>query len=84
MTDAADQKSIGVYELKAHLSSVLEEVLAGTIITVTRHGHPVARIVPASATSTQDRRAAIDRITVARRGRKLGQAAKAAVNAGRR
>jgi prevent-host-death family protein len=39
-------KSIGTYELKAHLSRVLDEVEAGERIVVTRNGHPVAEIVP--------------------------------------
>jgi prevent-host-death family protein len=39
-------KSIGTYELKAHLSRVLDEVEGGERILVTRNGKPVAEIVP--------------------------------------
>lgn len=39
-------KSIGTYELKAHLSRILDEVEAGERILVTRNGEPVAEIVP--------------------------------------
>jgi len=39
-------KSIGTYELKAHLSRILDEVEGGERILVTRNGEPVAEIVP--------------------------------------
>ncbi len=37
-------KTVSVYQAKAHLSSLLNEVEAGEEIVVTRHGRPVARI----------------------------------------
>jgi prevent-host-death family protein len=39
-------KTIGIYELKAHLSRVLDEVEAGARVLVTRNGEPIAEIVP--------------------------------------
>ena len=39
-------KEVGVYEAKTHLARLLEEVEAGESITITRHGKPVARLVP--------------------------------------
>lgn len=39
-------KQIGVYEAKTHLPRLLDEVERGEIITITRHGRPVARLVP--------------------------------------
>ncbi|MGQ9573573.1 MAG: type II toxin-antitoxin system Phd/YefM family antitoxin [Dehalococcoidia bacterium] len=39
-------KQIGVYEAKAQLPRLLEEVERGESITITRHGRPVARLVP--------------------------------------
>ncbi|MCL4448428.1 MAG: type II toxin-antitoxin system prevent-host-death family antitoxin [Actinobacteria bacterium] len=36
-------------ELKATLLRVLEEVASGTQVEVTKHGHVIARIVPAHA-----------------------------------
>ena len=83
MTAIADDDTIGVYDLKAHLSSVLEEVIAGRIVTVTRHGHAIARIHPAVTSTLEERRAAIERMKRARKGRKLGMPAKAAVAEGR-
>jgi prevent-host-death family protein len=39
-------KHVGVYDAKTHLPSLLDEVEQGETITITRHGKPVARIVP--------------------------------------
>jgi prevent-host-death family protein len=78
------ERSLGVYELKTHLSSVLDDVLAGMIVTVTRHGHPIARITPVSASSAEARRAAVDQLKAARAGRTLGMSMREAVIEGRR
>lgn len=40
-------KTVGSYEAKTHLARLLEEVAKGETITVTKHGVPVAMIVPA-------------------------------------
>jgi prevent-host-death family protein len=39
-------RSIGAYELKSHLSEVLDAVEHGQTVVVTRHGKPIARISP--------------------------------------
>ena len=39
--------TVGSYEAKTHLPQLLERVENGEIITITRHGRPVARLVPA-------------------------------------
>ena len=41
--------TVGSYEAKTHLSQLLERVEHGETITITRHGKPVARLVPAAA-----------------------------------
>ncbi|MBU6245923.1 MAG: type II toxin-antitoxin system prevent-host-death family antitoxin [Actinomycetales bacterium] len=64
--------TIGIYERKAHLSSVLEEVIGGRVVTVTRHGHPIASLQPVDQRTGEQRRAAIDRILSAGEGRTLG------------
>ncbi len=38
--------SVGIRELRQQASSVLKRVVAGEVIDVTEHGHPIARIVP--------------------------------------
>jgi prevent-host-death family protein len=37
---------IGLREAKAHLSALIDRVEQGQTLTLTRHGKPVARIVP--------------------------------------
>jgi prevent-host-death family protein len=37
---------IGLREAKAHLSELIDRVEGGEVLTLTRHGKPVARIVP--------------------------------------
>jgi len=39
-------KEVGVYDAKTHLPRLLEEVERGETVTITRHGRPVARLVP--------------------------------------
>lgn len=39
-------KTVGAYEAKTHLPRLLEEVAAGESITITKHGAPVAMLVP--------------------------------------
>jgi prevent-host-death family protein len=65
--------AIGAYEAKTHFSELLEKVEAGEEITITRHGTPVARLVPVEKKRTQaERRAAIERIGKLREGLSLG------------
>lgn len=47
-------KTVGAYEAKTHLPRLIEEVAGGAHITITKHGVPVARLVPADATSSAD------------------------------
>jgi prevent-host-death family protein len=51
---------IGAYDARTHFAELLERVEAGDEITITRHGNPVARLVPVRRQSTEaERRAAI-------------------------
>jgi len=54
--------AIGVYDLKNRLSSVLEEVMQGKEVTVTKHGRPIARIAPITAPGSEGRAAAVSAI----------------------
>ena len=55
--------TIGAYEAKTHLSELLEKVEAGEEITITKHGAPVAKLVPVKKRASQEERiAAIERI----------------------
>ncbi len=42
------ETSVGVRELKSHLSEYLRQVKAGQTVVITEHGQPVGRIVPAT------------------------------------
>ena len=58
-----DGNTVGAYEAKTHLSELLEKVEAGEEITITKHGSPVAKLVPVGKRTTiESRRAAIKRI----------------------
>ena len=83
MSVISDQGTVGVYDLKAHLSSVLEEVMAGRIVTITRHGRPIASIQPLATTTRQERAEAVQQLRTQRRGRRLGMSAREAIEAGR-
>lgn len=48
-------QTIGVYEAKTHLARLLERVSRGESVTITKHGRPVAKLVPTrTAPSPQD------------------------------
>ena len=43
-------ETIGAFEAKTHLSSLLDRVAKGEKITITRHGVPAALLVPVGPT----------------------------------
>ena len=64
---------VGAYEAKTHLSELLEKVEAGEEITITKHGAPVAKLVPVKKeASLEERAAAIMRIQKLSKGLSLG------------
>ena len=72
---AAHQRrnTISAYEAKTHLSELLEKVEAGEEITITKHGAPVAKLVPIrKEASAVQRAAAINRIRHLSAGLSLG------------
>ena len=84
MSIIADDGTVGVHDLKTHLSSVIVEVMTGRMVTVTKNGHPVASIHPVHAASIEERRAAIAELRSARVGRRLGMTPRRAIAEGRR
>ncbi len=46
-------KTVGVYEAKTHLPRLLEEVRGGERFTITKHGVPIAQLVPADSTESE-------------------------------
>jgi prevent-host-death family protein len=65
-------ESIGAYEAKTHLSELLERVAKGERITITKHGVPIAVLVPVEARPRPDVAAVIEEIKRTRQGRSLG------------
>lgn len=66
-------KELGAYEAKTHLSRLLDEVERGESYSITKHGRPVALLVPVTASRTGMSVAeAIDGIRRFRVGRRLG------------
>jgi prevent-host-death family protein len=78
--------TVGAYEAKTHLSELLQKVEAGEEITITKHGAPVAKLVPVKKeASPEERVAAIQRIQKLANGLSLGGLkVKDLVSAGRR
>ena len=51
-------ESFGVYEVKTHLPRLLARVREGESLIITRHGHPVAKLVPVERHHDRARQAA--------------------------
>jgi prevent-host-death family protein len=78
-------KTVGTFEAKTHLSSLLEEVERGEEITITKHGKAVARLVPVRAVSRHQLDETVARLKAFRKGRRLGNlSVKALIEEGRR
>lgn len=54
--------TVGAFEAKTHLAALLERVEHGERITITRHGKPVARLVPIDDDKREARRVAVERL----------------------
>ena len=64
-------KTIGAFEAKTHFARLLERVAEGEHIVITKHGTPVARLVPFARPDNARTRRAISRLKASRRGRRL-------------
>lgn len=81
--------TVGSFEAKTKLAELLDKVEAGETITITRHGSPVAQLVPVRAADERERqRALIEKIKRWRvgkdRGAKPGSTISELIKAGRR
>ena len=47
-------ETVGAYEAKTHLSKLLERVIKGERITITKHGVPIAVLQPVKSQQTAD------------------------------
>jgi prevent-host-death family protein len=46
--------TVGSYEAKTHLPALLERVARGETITITKHGRPIAQLVPVQPEQKRD------------------------------
>lgn len=64
--------TVGSHEAKTHWPDLLHRVAQGEKNTITKHGVPVAMLVPVSASEKPDPREVIAELKRLRKGRKLG------------
>jgi prevent-host-death family protein len=78
-------ETVGTFEAKTHLTRLLERVAAGEQITITRHGTPIARLVPVKAGHSREIRETIAKLKEFSKGQTLGGLKlKDLINEGRR
>jgi prevent-host-death family protein len=80
-------ETVGSFHAKTHLAQLLDRVAQGAEFTITKHGKPVAKLVPASSSQrTPDVRKVIEKFKAysKRRGRTLrGLSVRAMIEEGR-
>ncbi len=64
--------TVGAFEAKTHLSSLLERVAQGEEIVITRHGKPLARLIPIAVADRSKIDNAISKLKMLRKGCTLG------------
>lgn len=52
--------TVGAYEAKTHLPRLLDDVARGATITITKHGKPIAKLVPYAEANREERRKVIE------------------------
>jgi prevent-host-death family protein len=63
-----DMITVGAFEAKTHLSTLLERVAHGEEIVITRHGKPLARLVPVEVADRSRIDNAISKLKTLRQG----------------
>ncbi len=66
-------QKVGSYQAKTHLPRLLEKVARGERITITKHGVPVAMLVPIEDKPKPELRTVIEQIKAFSRGHRLGR-----------
>lgn len=64
--------TVGVFEAKTHLSTLLDRVTAGEEVIITKHGKPVARLVGARHIDRARVNEAFEKLKTLRKGTTLG------------
>lgn len=63
--------TVGAFEAKTHFSTLLERVARGEEVLITRHGKPIARLVPEHVIDRERVSAAIARLKELAKGCRL-------------
>ena len=64
--------TVGILEVQAKLAALLDEVEDGGEVTITRHGRPVARIVPVAPSFDREKaRLAVEGLKALSKGLRL-------------
>ncbi len=58
---------IGAFEAKTHLSRLLDEAEKGEVITITKRGRPVARLMPPAPADRRRAKRAVSNLRALRR-----------------
>ena len=66
--------TVGAYEAKTRLPELLRMVEAGERVTITRHGRPVALLMPPTGLPDKSTREAVEALAEFGEGRRLGPA----------
>lgn len=78
-------ETVGAYEAKTHLPQLLDRVARGESITITKHGVPVARLVPVEEKPKVDLQQVLAETRAFRKAHPLnGMSIKELINEGRR
>jgi prevent-host-death family protein len=64
--------TVGAFEAKTHLSSLLDKVAAGEEVIITKHGKPVARLVGAQTIDRARANEVFEKLKALRKGTTLG------------
>ena len=77
---------MGVFEAKTHFSALIDDAVAGQTTVITKHGKPVAHIVPSPEAQLERARRAADDIRAMRGVLTLapGETIRGLINEGRR
>ena len=77
--------TVGAFDAKTHLNSLLKRVSKGEVIRITLRGVPIAKLVPAGPEEKEDPRDVIRSIRDVRKDATLGKISiKELINEGRR
>jgi prevent-host-death family protein len=64
--------SVGSYEAKTHLPSLLEKVGKGEEVIITKHGVPIAKLVPVTEAEKRDRKDVVQSLLKFAKGNSMG------------